>query len=141
MHLADRDSLARELTAHTGLPGVRQARRALALSHLAAESPPETYLRVARTCAGLAPVPQHVVRDRLGGFLARVDLAFPHAGLAIEYDGRDAHGSHEAFIRDRQRQNALVAAGWTVLRFTAEDLHDLGAVVRAVAAALRSNAA
>ena len=35
----------------------------------------------------------------------------------IEVDGRKHHGA-EAFESDRWRQNALILAGWTVLRFT-----------------------
>ena len=49
-------------------------------------------------------------------------LAFPAARLAVEYDGREALLLGDAFMRERRRQNALLAAGWTVLRYTAEDL-------------------
>jgi very-short-patch-repair endonuclease len=37
-------------------------------------------------------------------------------------DGWAWHHDAEAFRRDRQRQNVLVLAGWTVLRFTWSDL-------------------
>jgi very-short-patch-repair endonuclease len=40
----------------------------------------------------------------------------------IEVDGRAHHTTPDRFERDRERQNALVAAGWTVLRFTWRDL-------------------
>ena len=53
---------------------------------------------------------------------ARVDLAVPELRLAIEHDGRAVHEQPGVFRDDRRRQNALVAAGWTVLRFTAADL-------------------
>jgi len=52
----------------------------------------------------------------------RVDFAYPDLMIAIEVDGYWAHGSLEAFQRDRERQNELVLAGWTVLRFTWTDL-------------------
>ncbi len=133
--------MSHELLRHNRLRGVRLARRALELSHPAAESPQESRLRLVLTDAGLDPVPQYVVQDAFGAFLARVDLALPAARVAIEYDGRDAHLSPEAFIRDRQRQNLLIAAGWTVLRFTAVDLWHPGDVVRAVQAAVRALAA
>ena len=42
--------------------------------------------------------------------------------LAIEVDGFEHHSSPDAFQRDRTRQNRLVALGWTVLRFTWEDV-------------------
>lgn len=51
-----------------------------------------------------------------------LDVAFPDRRLAIEIDGYQFHSSVRAFERDRLRQNALVAAGWTVLRFTWWDI-------------------
>lgn len=54
--------------------------------------------------------------------LGRVDFAFPDLRLAIEVDGYEHHASLRAFQRDRARQNELVAAGWTVLRFTWDDI-------------------
>jgi very-short-patch-repair endonuclease len=51
-----------------------------------------------------------------------VDAALLDIRLAIEVDGRAWHTDVERFQRDRTRQNLLVAAGWTVLRFTWEDL-------------------
>jgi very-short-patch-repair endonuclease len=59
---------------------------------------------------------------RLGNASVRIDVAFPHARVAIEVDGRAFHSSPGRFQSDRTRQNRLVAAGWRVLRFTWEDL-------------------
>jgi predicted transcriptional regulator of viral defense system len=42
--------------------------------------------------------------------------------LAIELDGWDAHKTRRAFQHDRTKANALTNAGWTVLRFTHDDL-------------------
>jgi very-short-patch-repair endonuclease len=56
------------------------------------------------------------------GSTAVVDFAFPRVKLAVEIDGRAWHVDRTAFQQDRTRQNALVAAGWTVLRFTWDDL-------------------
>ena len=110
-----------ELVHHAGLRGVRRAHRALELSDARAESPPESRLRLLLVLAGLRPVPQYEVHHQ-GRFVARVDLAFPELRIAIEYDGREVHERMDVFARDRQRQNDLVRAGWTVLRFTAADL-------------------
>jgi very-short-patch-repair endonuclease len=52
----------------------------------------------------------------------RVDFAWPDIKLAVEVDGYQHHGTRRAFQADRDRQNALVARGWTVLRFTWEDV-------------------
>lgn len=136
------DALRAELAVHAGLRGVRQAYRALELSDGRAESPPESRLRLRMILAGLSPVPQFEVRDAAGRFLARVDLAFPQARVAIEYDGREVHERSDVFVRDRQRQNALLAAGWLVLRYTADDLRLRPVAVMAeVAQALRRTAA
>jgi very-short-patch-repair endonuclease len=50
-----------------------------------------------------------------------VDFAYPELKLAIEYDGA-WHAEPGQFAKDRRRLNQLVAAGWTVLHVTAEDL-------------------
>lgn len=51
-----------------------------------------------------------------------IDLAFPAERVAVEVDGWAWHVDAERFLSDRRRQNALVNAGWTVLRFTWHDL-------------------
>jgi len=50
------------------------------------------------------------------------DLVFESARLVVEIDGRAYHVTPERFEHDRRRQNRLMAAGWTVLRFTWRDL-------------------
>jgi hypothetical protein len=114
--------------------GVQQARRVVDLLDERAESPPESRLRVLLALAGLPPEPQWTVRRPDGVFVARVDLAYPGARLAIEYDGA-WHGRPGELRRDRRRLNGLVAAGWRVLHVTAADMHhpaDLIARVRAL---------
>lgn len=137
--LATADELAAELTGHRGLRGVRRAHEALRRSDGLAESPQETRLRLLLVDAGLSPVSQFVVRHG-GRFLARVDLALPAARVALEYDGRAVHDRSEAFRADRVRQNALVAAGWTVLRVTAEDLRRPATLLAHVRACLAAAA-
>lgn len=70
-----------------------------------------------------------------------VDLYEPELRLAVEVDGYRFHSSRDAFHHDRVRQNALVAAGYTVLRFTAEqvltDVADVVAETAVVADRLR----
>jgi predicted transcriptional regulator of viral defense system len=73
--------------------------------------------------AGLPrPVVAHRVVDEQGRFIAEVDLAYPQLRLAIEIDGFRWHSSPERKRRDEQRQNRLVLAGWTVLRFSASEV-------------------
>ncbi|MGN9765979.1 endonuclease domain-containing protein [Micromonospora sp. SD12] len=51
----------------------------------------------------------------------RVDLAWPTLRVAVEYDG-DHHRERAHFRQDVARLDALRAAGWIVLRFTADDV-------------------
>ena len=56
------------------------------------------------------------------GLIGVGDFVFEHLRLILELDGWAFHTSPDRFQRDRSRQNRLVAAGWTVLRFTWRDL-------------------
>jgi Transcriptional regulator, AbiEi antitoxin len=91
-------------------------------------------LQVLRTlvAAGLpAPVQQHPVTVGTRSF--RLDLAYPQAMVAIEFDGWDAHGTFEAFHGDRERSRLLVAAGWRLVHVTARTTPaDLVGAVRAL---------
>ncbi|WP_143517290.1 DUF559 domain-containing protein [Pseudonocardia sp. MH-G8] len=51
-----------------------------------------------------------------------IDIAFPDAALAIEVDGWAWHMDVDRFRADRRKGNALVSAGWQLLRFTWHDL-------------------
>ena len=106
-------------------------RRLRALAALAepAESPMETRLRWLLLQAGLPkPEVQPELRDREGRFVGRADLYYPTARLVIEYDG----GNHrDSLVEDNRRQNAIVNAGFRILRFTAADLHQRPEVVAA----------
>lgn len=74
----------------------------------------------------------------LGGCLCYIDIAFPHLKLAIEIDGRLHEEDEDLFESDRWRQNALVADGWLVLRFTWRMLKEHPEVVAAILHALLS---
>ncbi|HEY2099487.1 MAG TPA: DUF559 domain-containing protein [Pseudonocardia sp.] len=106
-------------------PGARGSRRlveAVALADPHAESPPETRLRVALIRAGLPrPEVQFPVLDEYGFELARADLAYPAAKLAIEYDGA-AHLEPRRARRDRERDGELAGIGWQTLRVVADDV-------------------
>jgi very-short-patch-repair endonuclease len=60
----------------------------------------------------------------IGGSLFFIDVAFRHAKLAIEIDGRLYHNDSEVFETDRWRQNLLILDGWCVLRFTRAMIDD-----------------
>jgi very-short-patch-repair endonuclease len=108
-----------------GPPGARYRRRlpeVVALADPLSESVMETRLRVLLVRGGLpTPVAQFRVLDACGQVRARVDLAYPAARLALEYDG--SHHFDEQFSRrDRSRDLELGDLGWQTMRFTAEDL-------------------
>jgi very-short-patch-repair endonuclease len=72
------------------------------------------------------------------GLIGRVDVLFPDTKVVIEVDGYAYH-ARESFQADRTKQNRLVTAGYTVLRFTWADLTDRPRdVVLAVRRATRS---
>ncbi len=105
-----------------GARGCRSLRRAVELADPRAESAMETRLRLVLVLAGLpTPVSQYVVRDAAGVILARLDLAYPDAKLALEYDGSD-HFDAERSRRDRRRDLAIADLGWDTMRFTHDDL-------------------
>ncbi|KKK05260.1 DUF559 domain-containing protein [Micromonospora sp. HK10] len=128
--------------ARSGWPGTRLLREVLALAEPLSESPMETRLRLLLLDAGLGPlVAQHDVLDARGRFVGRVDLAWPARRVAVEYDG-DHHRERTHFRQDVARLNALRAAGWLVLRFTADDvLRHPRATVALVRQALAERAA
>jgi G:T-mismatch repair DNA endonuclease (very short patch repair protein) len=68
-----------------------------------------------------APVRQLALGDD-GGFIGRVDFAWPSARLIVEVDGRRWHGAKLNSDADEQRRNRLTAAGWHVLTISWEQL-------------------
>jgi len=67
-----------------------------------------------------------------------IDFAWPDHRLLVEVDGWETHGTPAAMQEDLERQNYLVAQGWTVLRFTWHDVvRRPDYVARQILAALR----
>ena len=86
-----------------------------------AESPMETRLRWLLIAAGL-PRPQVQADLRVG----RADLYFPTARLVIEYDGGNYR---DRLVEDDRRQNALIDAGFRILRYTSSDVYQRPEVI------------
>jgi very-short-patch-repair endonuclease len=53
-----------------------------------------------------------------------VDAVWRDAGLVVELDGRDTHGTAAAFETDRGRDRKLQVAGWRPVRITYRQLRD-----------------
>jgi very-short-patch-repair endonuclease len=124
------DALARRRSAsdpgyRAAAPGARSCRvldRVVALADRRSESVLETRLRLNLVLGGL-PVPdvQYRVHDDYGFVQARVDLAYPSARLAIEYDG-EPHFTPTRSRADRQRDLTLADLGWHTMRLTYDDV-------------------
>lgn len=90
-----------------------------------AGSVPETMARLAFAEAELpTPVTQLEARDFNGRLIAIADFGWPDHRVLVEIDGMAYHSNGVDFKRDRVRQNALVLAGWTILRFTARQVFE-----------------
>ncbi|WDP98530.1 DUF559 domain-containing protein [Micromonospora chalcea] len=105
-----------------GRRGVVNARRHLAEANGGAQSPLETRTRLRCVDDGVPPDALQIeVRDADGYLLGIGDMGWRAARVIAEADGRDPHSTPGALFDDRQRQNRLTNAGWTVLRFTWPD--------------------
>jgi len=82
----------------------------------------ESLLRALLAVHGLHPQSQLLVRARAGDRIGRVDFAWPEQRLVVEADGFAFHADRRRYRADRRRSNALVLAGWDVLRFSWEDV-------------------
>ena len=116
--------------------GIAQARRVAGLCDARAESRMESRLRVLLILGGLPrPEVNVALYDAQGRFLARVNLYWPHARLAVEYEG-DHHRDQQQFRADLARRDALERAGYRVRHVTSRDVYR---APRALVAALRAD--
>lgn len=118
--------LRREIARYFRRRGVVQLRQLVPLVDPAAESSGETWSRLEILDHGLpAPVPQHWVHvDGVPTY--RLDLAYPRARIAIEYDGEQFHSDALARERDQRRRQYLRDHGWTVIVLTKQSFTDEG---------------
>lgn len=135
MGLVQVEAIREYLAAHAEMPGVARARRALAHVEPKSESPMESRLRMLLVLGGLPrPAAQVDLFTPVGAFVARADLFYADAGLAVEYDG-DHH--RDQLVSDNRRQNRIEDLGVSLLRYTGADLAQRpDAVVAEVRAAL-----
>lgn len=78
------------------------------------------FLEIVRDFGLPEPVVQYEVQ--VNGRLRKIDAAYPERSLAIELDGAKKRMSPESLQADDSRQNDLVEARFTPLRFTWTDL-------------------
>ncbi|MEV1109086.1 MULTISPECIES: hypothetical protein [unclassified Micromonospora] len=93
------------------------------LADAGSESTPESRLRVRIVLARIPPPVTQFVVEHDGRFVARLDLAWPHLKVAVEYDGL-WHDDPEQLHLDRRRLNRLLGEDWIVLHVTAKRLRE-----------------
>jgi hypothetical protein len=116
-HLTTRQLVA-ALPQFAGRRGVVQLRELVALGDGRAESQGESWTRIEMHDHGL-PQPElqwWVSVDGVPTF--RLDLAYPRARIAIEYDGEEFHSSPEDKQADSDRRAWLERHGWVVIVVT-----------------------
>lgn len=118
VHGITAEELRRLLVRYFRRRGVVQARELVPLMDGRAESAGESWTRLVIHDHGLpAPHPQHwVMVDGVPTY--RLDLAYPHARVAVEYDGQEFHSTSEQRARDAARRAWLRAHGWLVIVLT-----------------------
>lgn len=112
------DDLARP--GRRGLGVLRRVLRARALGDERCDSLLEPIFAEVVAATGVEVAYQHVID--LDDVRYVVDFAAPAARVCIEVDGLEVHGTREALDHDLARQNALVLAGWHMLRYTSTHL-------------------
>lgn len=101
------------------------------------ESAAESRARWVFDVAGLAqPVPQVVVHDEGGRFVARVDFLLEEEGVVIEVDGMGKYEDIRDLRAEKVREDRLRELGYEVVRLSWADLGDPGVVLRKVLAAV-----
>jgi very-short-patch-repair endonuclease len=107
--------------AQPGLSGNARRRRLLTMTASGAMSVAEAKVHAILRLHGITGwATRQVIRDG-AGIVGEADVLFPASRLVLEVDGAAYHG-RDHFQADRTRQNRLVAAGFTVLRFTWADV-------------------
>ena len=123
-----RDELVRVSQLDPAGRGMARAREVIGLGDAGAESPQESAMRFVVLRAGLPrPDAQVPIETRLGTFWG--DVGWARWRTVLEYDGRLKYTSNEALVQEKRRHDALVEAGWRVLRVTKEDLRTTGALI------------
>jgi very-short-patch-repair endonuclease len=131
--MGDAVSLRRLLDRHPGRRGIRSVRRLFAEREIGLEvTKQELELRFTEFVARRRlPKPRINALVSAGGTPHEVDCLWEPERLIVELDSRAHHDNATAFESDRERDRALAAAGYRVVRITWRQLHDRpGAIAR-----------
>lgn len=107
---------------HSGRRGIVRARSAIASADAGAQSPKESWLRMALLEAGLPrPQTQIPVHNEWGRPVAYLDMGWADVKIAVEYDGDHHRTRRSQYSYDIRRLEMLHRQGWIVIRVTADD--------------------
>ena len=121
--------------------GIARTKRMLDLVDGRSESPGESLSRLAFRSAEL-PMPDLQGELVLEGRRVRVDFLWPAQRLVGEFDGRTKYGETDALWQEKQREDLIRRAGFSVVRWVWSDLQpDPERCLRRVRAALASASA
>lgn len=95
--------------------GVKQLRELIPLSRTGVDSQPESWVRIDIHDEGF-PMPEAQVWVFVPGWgMAKVENAYQHLRIAVEYDGEEHHSTDADVARDEARRDALRRAGWIII--------------------------
>ncbi|HEU4363534.1 MAG TPA: type IV toxin-antitoxin system AbiEi family antitoxin [Mycobacterium sp.] len=117
LELADVETLAAR---YPGRRSIRWARTSLSLVDAGAQSPQETWLRLQLVKVGLpTPQTQIPVRDEFGDVITHLDMGWPSAKVAVEYDDPQHLSDRWQLAQSNRRLELLEQLGWVVVRVAA----------------------
>ncbi len=121
-HAVQQRELQRALDRHPGCWGSSTMRTLLARTGDGAHSELERVAVATLRSAGITGFRPNLTVRLSDGSVAEIDIAFVDRRIAIELDGFAFHSSASSFRRDLRRSNRLMADGWTVRRFSWDDV-------------------
>lgn len=124
--LCSQAELKAAVCAHGERVGVAKLRWALDHARAGVDSAPETALRLLLLEKRFAePIIGLPVGVEGGAITLHPDLAWPELRVVLEYEGDGHRESRRQFRADIRRREMFEAAGWRVIRVTADDLGPL----------------
>lgn len=116
------DELQRAFDRHPGCWGSTSIRTLLLRTGDRAQSELERLAVSQLRQAGITGFEPNLTVRLRDGHTVEIDIAFLDRRIALELDGYAFHSGADAFRKDARRGNRLMADGWTVRRFTWDDL-------------------
>ncbi|MEP6482082.1 MAG: hypothetical protein ABJA94_08765 [Rhodoglobus sp.] len=138
--LADLAELRDEAREAMGQRGARALQRAAEQARAGSDSERETALRLLVVRAGFPePEVNGEIHNEFGALIARGDLVFREFRTVLEYDGGQHREDERQYHIDIDRLDAIVEAGWRVIRVNKNLMVRRATLLAKVDRALRQN--